>query len=384
MEKNRVALIFSVILLITSFVYFAFIIFKSKELFLVKFNPSKFEKMYHQSQWIISGSKNLISDETLYAYTGYRYMKGHDPTLLNAEMPPLGKYLIALSILVFNNQNIVILGAAILSLFIIFLVIYLSTHSHIAASGAVFLTTVNSSFTEQLKHMPQLDIFQLLFFLLFLLFFVYFESNKKLFFLIISGVFFGCFISIKFFLPYFLILNLSVLLFYLMKKTKFSKILSDLLILNAIVILTYTVIYAQYFILGGTLRKFLGVQKWIMLFYFQSKIDMTKLIGNYLNLIFFNKWKFWFGTYSTYPYKYWNILWPITFVLGLFSTYKLVKSNIKQSKNLVFILLCFLVVYNAFLFITPIYPRYLLLLFVSLNILIGIYFGKIVTKWLKP
>lgn len=385
MGKNRIILIVSVIILAISLVFLLLTLFPHRDLYLERFEPKSFEKMYLQSQWVISGSKNLISDESLYAYAGYRYIRGLNPILLNPEMPPLGKYLIGVSILLFSNQNIATLLMAIFSLVLLFFIVYLTTTSPIAASMAVLLSATHTSFIEQLLHTPQLDIFQLFFFLLFLLFFILFQKTNKLPYLIISGIVFGAFISIKFFLPYFFILNFSVLIYFVFRKFSFKKILVQLSILNLIAIITFTATYAQYFVLGGTLRKFLGVQKWIVLFYLQSKIDMTKLIGNYLFLIFFNKWKFWFETYSTYSYQYWTPLWPIIFTLGSFSGYKLIRS-VKKKENhfhLVFILISFLLIYNIFLLATPIYPRYLLLLFMVMNILISIYFSKMLTKWLK-
>ena len=47
-----------------------------------------------------------MGDPELYAYAGWRQVQGDDPTVINPEMPPLGKYLLGFSILVFGNQKI--------------------------------------------------------------------------------------------------------------------------------------------------------------------------------------------------------------------------------------------------------------------------------------
>ena len=380
MGKNPNSVIFSLVLVLVSLIIFSLNIFWYKYRNLNSYNPNYYKNKYLNSQWVISGSDNPISDEELYSYAAYEYIKGVNPILINPEVPPLGKYLIGLSIAVFNNQHAGNFIAGLISLVSIFVLVYLSTDSIISGSLATFLTTVSTVFHEQLIHVPQLDIFQLLFFVSFSVFFVAYQKTANFFYLIFSGIFFGFFISVKFFLFYFLLLDLTLVLFYLFRKSKINYFIKDLFFINFFGLVVYLLTYFRYFVLGGNFRGFLGVQKWIWTFYSQSQIDMSRLWGNYLNLIFFNKWKFWSGDYPVYPYKYWTIVWPIFFVLGSLSLYPLLKKKDGKHniKDLVRFLLAFLLVYNGFLFFTPIYPRYLLLLFIPLNILLAIYFGRLI------
>lgn len=377
MGKNKFDLILSTFLVSISISYLFFVVFQNRYFFNAPFNFKVYEKKYNQSQWVIPNSKNPISDEDLYTYAGYKYIKGLNPILLNPEAPPLGKYLIGLSILLFNNQRVVSLIISIFSLLLIFLLIYINISSIAAASLAVFFTSINTLFADQFIHSPQLDIFQLFFLLLFSLFFTIFQKLKNYKYLFFAGFFFGGFISIKFFLMYFSLINASLIIYYFFKKQTIKKALTQIVIINGIGLIIYVLTYFRYFILGGTIRSFLGTQKWIVLFYSSSQIDITKLLGNYLSLIFFNRWRFWIEGYPTIHYQYWSMLWPIIFVLGLFSVYKLIKDKKTVKNNLVFFIVSFILVYNILLFITPVYPRYLLLLFVPLNILIAIYFGRI-------
>ncbi|OGK23440.1 hypothetical protein A3A46_03265 [Candidatus Roizmanbacteria bacterium RIFCSPLOWO2_01_FULL_37_13] len=380
MGKNTIALILPTILLIFSFLYLFFVILQNRELYLEKFDPKLYEKKYNQSQWVVPNSKNVISDEDLFTYVGYRYVKGLNPILINPETAHLGKYLIGLSILLFNNQRVMSLAVAFLSLFVISHIVYFSTKSYFALSIAVFLTVVNTSFTDQLIHAPQLDIYQLLFFLLFIIFFLIYKKVGFKLFLFSAGLSLGYFISTKFFLVGFIIMNIMLLAYYFFSKTGIKKIFIELAVLNLISLSTYVFTYIGYFILGGTFRGFLGVQKYIFVFYESSKIEISKLLGSYLHLIFFNNWRYWTDGYPIIHYQYWSILWPVVFILGLLSAFKLLLDKKARKDDLTVLLTSFLIVYNLFLFITPIYPRYLLLLFVPLNILVAVYFGRILER----
>jgi len=150
------------LILFFSFIYLLTIIILNKQLYSKKFNFSQFEKKYYSSQWAIPHSKNVISDEDLYAYAGFKYIKGLNPIHLAPEVPPLGKYLIGASIYLFNNQRVASLIFTLLSLAVIYHLIYFSTKSNFASSLGVLLTTLNTLFTDQIIHSPQLDIFQII------------------------------------------------------------------------------------------------------------------------------------------------------------------------------------------------------------------------------
>lgn len=383
MGKNPINLILSILLIILSFLYLIFVLWQNKKLYSEKFNPRIYEKKYYSSQWVVPNSKNIISDEDLFTYVGYRYIKGMNPILINPETAHLGKYLIGISIVLFNNQRVMSVIVAFLSLLVISHLVYFSTRSYIALSIALFLTIINTLFIDQLVHAPQLDIYQLLFFLLFTIFFLLYRKAGNKLYLLASGLSMGYFNSTKFFLASFITLNLVLFLYYIISKLDIKKVLIEFSILNIVAFLTYMFTYTGYFLYGGTFRGFLGVQKYIYVFYKSSQIDISKMLGNYLGLIFLNRWRFWTSGYPITHYQSWSILWPIIFILGILSVYKLLKDKATRKKNLVLWLVCFLIAYNIFLFITPIFPRYLLLLFVPLNILVAMYFGRFFDKLIK-
>lgn len=364
----------SLIITLISFAIPFFIIIKNKDKLFEKFDIRKYENKYYQSQWVLPNSKNLISDIDLYAYAGYRYIKGENPILINPEVPPLGKYIVGLSILFFNNFRVLNLVACFLSLVLIFLLSYQLTQSFFQSSLSLFLTSINSLFLDQIINAGQLEIFQLLFLLAFYFFFIKFLRKKRYIFLLISSFVLGCFISIKFFFYFYLLINLTIIIFFFIyqksKKLKINWLIKIFIILNFISLLVYSLTYFQLFLKSRTLIKFLGAQKWIFNFYNQSKVEKNKIFGNYLALLFLNKWRYWTGNYPWITYENWSLIWPITFILGIFSFLKLSKQKQFFKNNLILLIFSFFIAYNLFLFITPIYPRYLLLLLVPLNIVI--------------
>lgn len=174
----------SICLLIFSFFFFLFTILSNQSTFTKKYNPASSQKKYADSQW--NQSQNVapdqvyndwakqkgytgwthfvdeqkdkqdieklkktllkeiaqkgISDSELYSYVGYRYMQGENPSLLNPEHPPLGKYLIGISILLFNNENVILLIIGFLCLILVFLITYLISHSLFSSSISTFPT----------------------------------------------------------------------------------------------------------------------------------------------------------------------------------------------------------------------------------------------------
>ena len=58
------------------------------------FNADYWKDKYDQSPWQLPLSTRPVGDDGLYLYQGHAMIHGADPSLLSAEVPPLGKYLI--------------------------------------------------------------------------------------------------------------------------------------------------------------------------------------------------------------------------------------------------------------------------------------------------
>lgn len=408
----------SILLLFVSIFYLCSIIFHNYSQFIMRFDSQKMKQLYDQSQWsesqnisplkvldswalrnhytgwnnYIDENKNKtdiekrkneilkeisnkgISDAQLYSYVGYEYIRGINPTLLNPEHPPLGKYIIGLSILLFHNEHTILLICGLITLITIYSIIIIATNNQLSASIGVFLTSTHSLFTDQLIHGPQLELLQLMFLLGIILFFLLFEKSRSSWFLILIGLNLGFLFSIKTFSTYF-----PLFLVWSFTITVYSKNfkIPQWIFLQLAGVIVFISTYVRFFILGGSLRQFMGVQKYIILFYKQSGIKIVDFAGNYLRLIFTGSWKFWSEHAPTSHYREWSITWPCLFVIFLIILFYLYRKKHEKVLFVEKIIIAFVVFYNVFLFVIPMFPRYLLLLFVPIIMLISIYSKRI-------
>jgi len=418
MKKDTIG---SLILLMTTVIYLALVMIQNAPLFAKPFDFAKTKKAYEESQWqqsqnfsesvvlekwavqkgytgwnnYVDENKNRentdrtkeriigdlrkkgISDAQLYAYAGYEYLHGKDPTLLNPEHPPLGKYLIGLSITLFGNEHVILVIAGALSLVFLFWLTLRMSGSRAAAALAVFLTATHTLFVDQLINGPQLDLFQLLFLIPVFIALHFHRKTGSPAYLIAGGISLGLLVSVKTFFVYFLVFNIWICAAIFLGKGKTLRKLRDFAVLNAAALLTFTLTYLPFFLQGGSLRKFLGVQKYIVTFYRQSGISPIPYIGNYLRLIFTGSWKFWDAANSVTAYEQWTIMWMFLFIAGILVTIRFLKKGIAQHNHDIMSAVAFTGIYNTFLFFFPVFPRYLLILFVMYHSLIASYFmGK--------
>src|SRR5260221_3807719 len=136
-----------------------------------KFDGKYWEKGYVESQWVIPNSKNSVGDDGLYAYVGYAYMQGKDPTLLNAQLPPFGKYMVGLFETTTGTMGAFSLFFTGLSLILLFVFSSIAFRSRLLASSAMMLFSFEPLLIEQMRA-PYLDTIYLSFFLLSSIFFL--------------------------------------------------------------------------------------------------------------------------------------------------------------------------------------------------------------------
>ena len=365
---------FVILLLFLSLLLFSYQIYPYSKIYFEKYDHVKYEQKFLKSQWRVPQSKNVISDEDLYTYAAYEYVRGANPILINPETPHLGKYLIGLSIILFNNQRVMSLFIALFSLVFIYRIILMKTKSDLSASIAVFLVILNTTFVDQLIHSPQLDIYQLMFFLMTSFFFLKFSKSKKKSDIFLAGIFYGSMLSTKFFFQTLILTTLLFAIFSLITyKSKFIWV-KKFVLLNIVGFLIYTLSNLAFFLHGGTIRGFLGMQKWILVLYKSTSIDLSRIMGGYLGLIFINKYRFWSDGYPVVSYQSWSIFWPIIFLCGMIlAIFYLIRKG--SDKTEVFFSI-WILIYAIFLIFVPIFPRYLLMLFIPQIILIVFYVDK--------
>ncbi len=367
-----------IFLILLFFLHLGFRIYSYRDNYFSRYDPKYWNYRYEHSQWIVpvecsiilknKKSKDyswcvkhkaeykkqiLLGDDGLYAYTGWEYINGRDPTTLNAEIPPFGKYLIGLSIILFGNQNVFALSCGIIALLALYLLNLRIVKNKLLAFLPVFAFSLEPLFYTQLNA-PFLDLL----YLALLLFTFLFILKRKY---ILASIFLGLMASTKSSLSTFIVVGATILIYLLLseileknrKKWKFSEI-KKFLLSFPIAGLVFLMTYAVFFIHGNNLRQFLGVQKWILGFYF---IGVKGSILTVWQMLLIGRWDNWFG--PSLQVKEWYIGWGILLMLSLYQTYVFIIKRNFDEKTLCLI---WIIIYLSFLSIIPVWPRYLLLL----------------------
>jgi len=320
----------------------------NKEVYQRKFITSELENLYNQSQFAPNPNNRIkiINDDDLYAYAGWHYLKTGNLEQINIEHPPLGKYFIGLSILLFHNQNVGQIFWGSLFLILLYLLSLKITHNFSLSLIIILIFSRESLFQEQLVY-SFLDLTQGVFLLIFLLTSL---NNKKLLKinLFIQGLSLGAIASIKY--PTIALVALFTLaIYYLFQKE--PKIAQKLTFIVITTIILFLLTYLPFFYQNHSIKSF-----------FQLQLQALKIhlfhVGNYpkgqvFNVLFFNRWLSWWGNKSYVKTEYWNFLWPILTVNFSLSLIKL-KNNLLIKFWSGF--------YLIFLSLRLFFPRYLLLL----------------------
>jgi len=313
------------------------------------------EKIYLSSQYVNKHPAGWVPDEIIESYAGGAFIKGINPVYVLPDTPPLGKYLIGLSALIFNNESAVILICTILSLLLLFILSYQIFDSKFLALGPPFLLSFEPIFKNQLIYAPLLDIIQLVFLLsAFIIFNKALTSKKSLLFLFLANIFVGFFISTKFFITG-VPIEAAFYLVLLLKKDKRRIIELTLTVPIAVFILLLS--YIRVFAFGYTFNKFLGIQKWVFL-YHKSQLILPLSIWP---LILLNKWYVWYGNKPVISDAQWVITWPIITLLTIATTLLGILKKIKFNQS-IWVLIAWTVFYFAFFSFGEITSRYFVIL----------------------
>lgn len=373
---NKTKKIISGVIFIAALIILILPIGRNFSKFTEKFDPKSYEKKYNNSQYVIPQSKSPISDEELLSYAGYKYATGLSPILINADHPPLGKYMIGWTTLLFGNNRIVSLLFAVANITLAMVIIYSLTGSLILASLGFLMISLNTVFLDQIIYSPVLDIIQVFFLLCYFYIFMIWQKTKKNIFIILLGITLGILSSVKIYFPSIILSIISFPFLWITKDKNFKKTVPFFFLIITLAFLTYTASYFGYFLHGNSFRNFLGTQKWIFLFWKNNSIQVSKYYGSVLPLILFNQWKVWWGNKQYINFAHWSIFWPIFFIAGIFSICSLIIKGVRLlvPKNTLqffgFFLSTWSISFLAYLCFIPISPRYLMMLYFPLYILI--------------
>lgn len=335
-----------------------------------------FDKAYWESQYINKNPKGWIPDQTVIAYAGGKLILGTNPVLIGSDAPPLGKYLVGLSIILFKNENLIMVFMGILTLLLGYELGKQIFKTKILASLSLFFFSLEPIFKNQLIYTPLYDLMQLVFLLLSFIFFnkAIFGSKKK-FFLLLTYIALGCFISIKFYITGITIFGAFVLTCFVIKdKLKFFEQFLFLPVSIAVLLLSYIRVLS----FNSSLHDFLGIQKWVFL-YHQSQLILP---FSFWPLLFFNKWYVWWGNIPYISDSQWIITWPIITIISIIGIF-LGLFRKMHIKNEVIVLMFWVVNYMIFLSLGQTSSRYFVVLIPVLYILAFYVIETIIIKKLK-
>lgn len=255
-----------IILLIS---YLGLVIYANRALYTTRFDESYWKDKYEHSQWKLPLSSRTMGDDGLYLYEGYRIIKGGDPTLLNAEVPPLGKYLIGATILLTQNAFVYGLWTIILLLLFVFMLAKTLFRSTNLALITTLLLATDPLIANQYA-LTMLDGLQATMFVLFLLILFHLPRTRSMYLVISSGVILGLFSETK--APILSPIIATFGLIYIWRVVKKPYSLAWFLVS---VVLGYMLPYFPYFLQDHSILDWLRVQKWIASFYINGNITPT-------------------------------------------------------------------------------------------------------------
>lgn len=270
------------------------------------------ESSYYSSQYVKKENPGIIPDDTFEAFVGGAFLRGVNPILIVHEHPPLGRYIIAFSILLFDNAHTIIPPLLVLSLITCFLIAKIVIKNSFLALIPVAIFSNDPLFISKLQYSPLLEAIQLPFILLSLYFFIRGIQDKKSFrWFAAASLMVGFVISIRFFILG-IMLFCAMFLYFIIKK-RFNKQFVYLVVSTPISLIVLFASYTKTILDGYSLWQIMGIQKYLF-YYHQSKLGNS---FTFWDLILFNRWHTWWGNRSIIQDNTWFIAWPIS----IFSTF---------------------------------------------------------------
>lgn len=305
-------------LIIVLLTYLALVIFTNRALFFSTYDASYWKDKFEHSQWSLPLSARTIGDDGLYLYEGYRLIRGGNPALLNAEVPPFGKYIIGASILIFGNGYIYGFITTSFLLLAFYMLLVRLLHTRVLALAFTTILATDPLITNQFP-LTMLDSLQALVLLCFLL--LISGKNKKApwWHVVLTGVTIGIFSEVKF--P---IMAPILAIFGFISIWETYRTFHRHILFAGGVLAGYLLPYVPYFFMGHSLLDWLRVQKWVVSFYLHTKLTPTwgsalvnLLAGRYQN-IFSRLWL---------PASHWSGTWTLAALVSVYGISTFVRTN---------------------------------------------------------
>ena len=330
-------------------------LYQEREIFFSKGYISSYshlEKLYKQSQYAQKKNPGIIPDQALESFAGGAFLKGINPILIIHDQPPMGRYILSLSILLFDNVNTIMVALFFLSSLGVFLIARLILSSTLFSFIPLGIFVNEPLFINKFYNTPLLEPIQLPFIIFALYFFIQGITKKNFTkWFILTSVMLGFVISIRFFILG-AFLALAMLVYFLIRK-KIDKRFITFIFSLPVTILILIASYARTIQLGSSVLNIFGIQKYIF-YYHKAQLSLP---FSFWDLLLFNKWHTWWGTREVISDLQWIIIWPISmFFTGIFSVLGILrKISISEPEKIIII---WIIVYSLFLSLGETSTRY--------------------------
>lgn len=356
---------------------FSWNVISHKSDYFSRYDPDYWQIRYEESNWAKGWeSSEPMGDAELYAYAGWRQIQGDDPTKINAEMPPFGKYLIGFSILIFQNQNVQAIFFGIALLAVIFLISKEILRDRVWALVAVFFFSIEKLFLEDLAT-SMLDL-PFTFFIS-LVFYCLIKGRQNPRWYLGTVIFLALVATTKMYLVGFALFGVVALyLLFLLVVFRYRDLFWFLLF-SPLFLALYCSTYLVYFINGHNFIDFKELHFWIRHF---ARVQMPGYPQFEIwRLLLLGQWRTWWGE-GIIHLKQWSPFWLISF-LSIFPTgWFIFKARKKLNLNLLILVTWFLSLMIMYSYGLP-YPRYLLPVLPPLYLLLCYNLKLGFEKWQK-
>lgn len=290
------------------------VLYRHREGFFARGYENRYEKFksaYYSSQYVQKQNPGIIPDNILESFAGGAFLKGLNPILIVHDQPPLGRYFIALSILLFDNAATIQIILYLFSILGIYLIGRTILENKFLALIPLGIMLNEPLYLGLLTSGPLLEPIQLPFIIFAIYFFIKGTQEKQTvigWWLLVS-LMLGFVISIRYFVLG-AILLLSFIIYFLVKKI-FDQRFAFFVFCLPLSLVILLVSYAQTVRMGYSLIKVLGIQKYIFV-YHQSAFVLP---FSFWDLLLFNRWHTWWDTYAIAHDLNWTPVWPVATVI---------------------------------------------------------------------
>lgn len=288
---------------------FVFVVISYREKFTSRYNHETLGKIYSESQYVKGpAATTSIGDDGLFAVAGYYlFFQGGDPSQIHFEGPPLGEYLIGLSIKLFGNERVINIFYGIIFFILTYKIGVILFKDKLVSSLAILLIVFDPLFHEHIIS-SLLDLPLAMFTLAGLYFFIKgLWASPAHFFL--STFFWGAAAATKFFPG--IIIFLIIMLWWC--KTAAPQNLGWLFVSLLIIPVVFVSSYTAFFIHHPTVIEFLKFQWWVI----DWRLGNPRVIGNIFTTFLIGRYRSWWPPYAWVIYREWTILSPLVTIFGL-------------------------------------------------------------------